>query len=149
LHTARNALTRIRTVSLIVRHYHEKCAPELEELYYPIYDALDDMWSNPRWLPIFARIFECARPDIEELEQLRDPENPDEIWQIATPREFAVVRDWVVGGIPAHEMDGLLAEYPDIVGTRALLEQEDMSMYDFHWAQHALELGPEFDEIMA
>jgi hypothetical protein len=97
-----NEMTRVHSQ----RHrstYHCECPPELEELYHPIEDALEDTKANPERLVILAGIFEYARPDIETLERQRDPENVHEIWQIASLREFAAVKDWMDGGIPAHE----------------------------------------------
>jgi hypothetical protein len=141
-----NEMTRVDSQ----RHrstYHCECPPELEELYHPIEDALEDTKANPERLVILAGIFEYARPDIETLERQRDPENVHEIWQIASLREFAAVKDWMDGGIPAHELDELLADYPNIVGSRPSYKPADISNVDFHWVEHAL--GSKTDEMIA
>jgi hypothetical protein len=105
-------------VSTILRYFAEDRDPnEVEELQEPVADVLEENGADLDQVGNLAAIFSAAVPHIQELDELRDQQNPNEVWEIASRQEFAVVQDWVCG-MERDELRLILADYPKIVGTR-------------------------------
>jgi hypothetical protein len=105
-------------VSTILRYFAEdQCPDELYHLQDPVADALAENGADLDKVGHLAAIFSAAAPHIQELDQLRDQQNPKEVWEIASRQEFAVVRHWVED-MTRVELAQILADYPGVVGTR-------------------------------
>jgi hypothetical protein len=102
---------------MILRHFNEEPEGDLtQNLQKPTYQTLTALGAERDQLTLIAPLFVYARPLIAQLDELRDHDNPDDVWEIASRQDFALVRKWVVDA-STDEVDQLMDNYPGIVGT--------------------------------